>query len=331
MLVVHPLPMRVANAAVSYTQYIQKMIWPHDLAVLYPYPDVITSGQIIAAIVVLGGITILSVRYVRRIPWLFVGWFWFAGTLVPVIGLVQVGVQRMADRYTYLPLVGLFVIISWGTAQLVAKWRHRKIALSIATAVLCILLVAAARAQVSYWKNSFTLFERTLEVTKGNYVIHTNLGFELALHGRTDEAMRHYRAALRSNPQFELAHINLGTLLFSEGKIEESLAYHRDVLAKNPNYAGVHHNLGILLLQTGETDTAEVHLREALRIKPDYADAYNSLGAALVSMGRIDEAIASFREAVRIKPQLVSARTNLENLTAALEANPNQKIKLDFQ
>ncbi|MBW2436279.1 MAG: tetratricopeptide repeat protein, partial [Deltaproteobacteria bacterium] len=222
--------MRVANAAVSYTQYIQKMIWPHDLAVLYPYSDVITAGQFIGAVLVLGAITFLSVRYRRQLPWLFVGWFWFAGTLVLVIGLVQVGVQRMADRYTYLPLVGLFVILCWGTNQFVGKWRYKQTALFFAAAAPCLLLITAARIQVSYWKNSIALFERTLAVTADNYVIHNNLGFELALIGRIDEAIMHYRAALRINPEFEVAHINLGSAIFSQGEIERSLAYYQATL-----------------------------------------------------------------------------------------------------
>jgi tetratricopeptide (TPR) repeat protein len=316
---------------VSYVKYIQKMFWPDQLAILYPYPKVIVGWQVLAAFVVLGCITFLTVRYRRRLPYLFFGWFWYIGTLVPVIGLLQVGVQRMADRYTYLPLVGLFVILSWGTAQLIGNWRYKKIALSVASAVLCFLLVTSARAQVSYWKNSFTLFEHTLEVTADNYVIHTNLGFELALHGRTDEAIIHYRAALRINPEFELAHINLGSALFSQGKIEKSLAYYQTTLNQRPRFAGVHHNFGILLLRVGRIDEAVVHFQEALRIKPDYAEAHNSLGAAQVSQGKIIEAMANFRQAIRIKPDLMEAKLNLKNVSAAQKGNVSRKIKLDFQ
>jgi Tfp pilus assembly protein PilF len=331
LLDVHPPMMRVANAVVSYLKYIQKMLWPDDLAILYPYPKVIAGWQVLAAFVVLGCVTFLTVRYRKRLPWLFFGWFWYVGTLVPVIGLVQVGVQGMADRYTYLPLIGLFVIIAWGTAYLFGNWRFKKIALSVTSAVLCILLVTTARAQMSYWKNSFTLFEHTLEVTADNYVIHNNLGFELALNGRMDEAIRHYRAALRINPEFELAHINLGAALFSQGKIEKSLAYYHATLSLKPRFAGVHHNLGILLLRVGRIDEAVVHFQEALLIKPDYAEVYNSLGAALVSQGKIIEAMANFKEAIRIKPDLMEANTNLKNLTAAYKGDANQKIKLDFQ
>jgi tetratricopeptide (TPR) repeat protein len=331
LLEVNPLTMRVANVFVSYLKYIQKMIWPHDLAILYPYPEVITAWQVFAVCALLGGVTFLTIRYRKRLPWFFVGWFWYVGTLVPVIGLVQVGVQGMADRYTYLPLVGLFVILSWGTAQLIDNWRYRKITLSVATTVLCILLITTARAQVSCWKNSFTLFEHTLEVTADNYVIHNNLGFELALNGRMDEAITHYRAALHINPEFELGHINLGSALFSQGKKAESFAYYQSVLKVKPDFAGVHHNFGVLLLRVGGIDAAVAHFREALRLKPDFAEVYNSLGAALVSQGEMQEAMANFRQAVRIKPDLMVAKTNLKNLSAVYEGNRNPKVKLDFQ
>jgi tetratricopeptide (TPR) repeat protein len=331
LLDVHPPMMRLANALVSYLKYIQKMLWPDQLAILYPYPKAIVGWQVLTAFVVLGGITFLTVRYRKRLPWLFFGWFWFIGTLVPVIGLVQVGVQGMADRYTYLPLIGLFVILSWETAHLIGNWRFKKIALSVASAMLCILLVTTARAQVSHWKNSFTLFEHTLAVTAQNYVIHNNLGFELALSGRLDEAIMHYRAALRINPDFELAHINLGSALFSQGKIQKSLAYYQAALNQKPRLAGVHHNLGILLLRIGRIDEAVVHFQEALRIKPDYAEVYNSLGAALVSQGKILEAMANFRQAIRIKPDLMEAKLNLKNLSAVQKGNAGRKIELDFQ
>lgn len=330
-LEVNPFTMRVANAFVSYLKYIQKMIWPYDLAILYPYPEVIAVWQVFSACAVLGCITFLTIRYRKRFPWIFVGWFWFIGTLVPVIGLVQVGVQAMADRYTYVPLVGLFVILSWGAVQLMKNWRYQKIILSVASAVLCFMLITSARAQVSHWKNSITLFERALRVTADNYVIHNNLGFELAMLGRVDEAIRHYRAALRINPEFELCHINLGSALFSQGKQAESFAYYQSVLKAKPDFAGVHHNLGVLLLRVGGTEEAVAHFQEALRLKPDYAEVYNSLGAALVSQGEVQEAMANFRQAIRIKPDLVVAKTNLKNLSAVYEGNRNPKVKLDFQ
>jgi tetratricopeptide (TPR) repeat protein len=331
LLDVYPPMMRLGNAVVSYVKYIQKMIWPHDLAILYPYPEVITTGQILAGCAVLGCITFLTVRYCKRFPWLFVGWFWYVGTLVPVIGLVQVGVQAMADRYTYIPFIGLFLILTWGASALFGKWRYKKIALSVITTVIFFVLITTTWIQVSYWKNSIRLFEHALSVTDGNYVIHTNLGFELELQGRTDEAIMHYRTALSINPGFEMAHINLGSALFSQGEVEKSFAHYQFTLNQEPRFAGVHLNLGVLLLRVGRTDDAVVHFQEALRLKPDYAEAYNSLGAARVSQGKILEAMDNFRQAIRIKPDLIEANINLKNLSAYNKSKANQKIKLDFQ
>jgi tetratricopeptide (TPR) repeat protein len=331
LLDVQPLMMRVANAVVSYVKYLQKMIWPHDLAILYPYPEVITVWQIVGASAVLGSVTFLTLRYRKRLPWLFVGWFWYVGTLVPVIGLVQVGVQAMADRYTYIPLIGVFLILTWGTAALLGNWRYKKIALSVIAIVVLFVQISSAWAQVSYWKSSVRLFEQALRVTNGNYVIHNNLGFELALLGQKDKALQQYHETLRINPNFEQAHINLGSLLFSQGKVEESFAYYREVLTVKPDFAGIHYNFGVLLLKTRRIDEAVDHFHEALRIKPDFAEVYNSLGAALVSKGEIKEAMVNFRQAIRIKPDLVVAKTNLKNVSAIYEGNRNPKVKLNFQ
>jgi predicted negative regulator of RcsB-dependent stress response len=331
LLDVHPPMMRLGNAVVSYVKYIQKMFWPDQLAILYPYPKVIVGWQVLAAFMVLGCITFLTVRYRKRLPWLFVGWFWYVGTLVPVIGLVQVGVQALADRYTYIPLIGLFLILTWGAAALIDNWRYKKGALSVITTVVFFVLISSAWAQVSSWKNSIRLFEHALRVTDGNYVIHNNLGFELALQGQKDKALKHYKEALRIKPDFELAHINLGSVLFSQGKHAESFAYYQAVLKARPGFAGVHYNFGVLLLKTDRTDEAVVHFQEALRVKPDYAEAYNSLGAAMVSKGKIPEAMAHFKAALQIKPDLAAAGTNLKNLSAYIRADAKQKINIDFK
>ena len=331
LLDVHPPVMRLANAAISYVKYIEKLIWPHDLAILYPYPAGIPAWQVFGACALLGAITFLTIRYRKKLPWLFAGWFWYAGTLVPVIGLVQVGIQARADRYTYIPLIGLFIILSWGMTELFRNWRYRKIALAVIATMAFFVQISSARAQVSYWKNSMSLFEHALKVTDANYVIHNNIGFELFLQGQKNKALRHYKEALRINPDFEMAHINLGSALFSQGKKAESFAYYQNVLKDKPNFAGVHYNFGVLLLRTGSIDKAIIHFQAALRIKPNYAEVYNGLGAAMISQGKIEEALANFRQAIRIKPDLVEAKTNLKNLSKAHQRNTNQKIKLDFQ
>jgi tetratricopeptide (TPR) repeat protein len=325
----HPFSVRVANAFVSYLEYIQKMIWPDNLAVLYPYPGTISRWQLIAALIVLSGISFLAIRYLKQLPWLGVGWFWYLGTLVPVIGLVQVGVQALADRYTYIPLTGLFIIFAWGLTQLMAGWRHRRIAISAICAALFPILMTTAWTQASYWQNSLTLFTHALDVTSDNYVIHNNLGFELALKGQADDALKHYREALRINPDFEIAYINLGKALLLKGKLDESVRYYQALLEIKPGYARVHHNLGLTLLRKGDTENAIFHFREALRINNDYAEVYNSLGAAMVSKGKIKEAISHFRQALQIKPDFYEAQKNLSKLENLVELK--RQVTLEFE
>ena len=325
----HPFSIRVANVFVSYLEYIQKMIWPDNLAVLYPYPRIISPWLLIAALILLIGISYLAIRYLKQLPWLAIGWFWYLGTLVPVIGLVQVGVQALADRYTYIPLTGLFIIFAWGVPQLMAGWRHRKIVISGICVVLFPILMATAWVQASYWQSSFTLFKHALDVTSDNYVIHNNLGFELADRGSTDEAIKHYREAVRINPDFEIAYINLGKALLLNGKADETIRYYQSLLKIKPDYAGVHHNLGLVLLRKGETDNAIFHFQEALRINNDSAEVYNSLAAAMLSKGEIDRAISLFQHALQIKPDFYEAQKNLSKLENIVKRN--NKITLEFK
>jgi tetratricopeptide (TPR) repeat protein len=325
---IHPLFVRVVNAFVSYLEYIQKMIWPDNLAVLYPYPGTFSGWQLTAALIILIGISFLAIRYLKIFPWLGVGWFWYLGTLVPVIGLVQVGVQAWADRYTYIPLIGLFIIFAWGVPQLLAGWRHRKAVISTLCAALFPILMITTWIQVSYWQNSRKLFAHTLDVTADNYVIHNNLGFELAVLGRADDALKHYREAIKINPDFEIAHINLGKALLLKGKVNESVRYYQALLEIKPAYAGVHHNLGLVLLRKGDTENAIVHFQKALRINKNYAEVYNSLGAAMLSKGEIKKAISQFRQALRIKPDLLVAQKNLSKLENLADSKP--EVRLEF-
>jgi tetratricopeptide (TPR) repeat protein len=326
---IHPFSVRVGNAFVSYLEYIQKMIWPDNLAVLYPHPGTISRWHFIAALILLISISFLAIRYLKKFPWLGVGWFWYLGTLVPVIGIVQVGVQALADRYTYIPLTGLFIIFAWGTPQLMAGWRHRTIVISAICAVLFPILATVSWIQAGYWLNSRTLFTHTLDVTSGNYVIHNNLGLELAGLGRADDALKHYREAIKINPDFEIAHINLGKALLLKGQVNESVRYYRALLEIKPAYAGVHHNLGLVLLRKGDTENAILHFQEALRIKKNYAEVYNSLGAAMLSKGEIKKAISQFRQALRIKPDFYVAQKNLSQLENLADTKPG--VRLEFK
>ncbi|MCI5159052.1 MAG: tetratricopeptide repeat protein, partial [Candidatus Electrothrix sp. AUS1_2] len=254
-------------------------------------------------------------RYYKRFPWLFVGWFWYIGTLLPVIGIIQVGVQSMADRYTYISLIGIFIIFSWGMTEFFRDRHYKRILLPAITIGVFSALTLISWRQVSFWKNSISLFTHTLEVTKNNYVIHNNLAFELALLGRKEEALKQYQEAIRINPNFEQAHINYASLLFSLGKVSESFSYYQEILKNNRNFARTHYSFAVLLLKTGKNESAIHHFLEALRIKPDLSEAYNGLGAAMVSKGKISEATDLFKKALQINPYLIEAKKNLESLS----------------
>jgi tetratricopeptide (TPR) repeat protein len=276
-----PLETRMANALIAYVQYIIKMFWPADLAFFYPYllwwPPWILAG----AILLLTGLTILMLGYVKTRPYLAVGWLWYLGTLIPVIGIVQVGSQAMADRYTYIPLIGLFIMIAWGVPELTAKWRFRKPFLSILSVVVLSVLAGCSWQQVQYWKNSVTLFERALSVTSRNYLAHNNLGVALFYEGRIEDAIRHYTQALRIKPNFADSRINIGVAQAAQGKYDEAIRHYREALRIRPDDAGTHNNIGVALTAQGKVEGAIEHYTQALRISPDHEKARANLAAAL--------------------------------------------------
>ena len=308
-----PIENRIATALVSYVGYIGKMIWPHHLAVFYPYSGMLPAWQVAGAGLLLVWACVLVIRYARSRPYLLVGWLWYLGTLVPVIGLVQVGSQAMADRYTYVPLIGLFIMMAMGIPDLLAGWRYRRIVLGISGGLLLLIFMIVTWRQAGHWYNSITLFEHALDVTANNSIIHNSLGFVLAEKGKDEEASAHYTEALRFKPNYAEAHNNLGVVLGRQGNIREAIAHYTDALRFKPNFADAHYNLGFTLGREGNIKEAIAHYREALRIKPDYADAHNNLGVALVRQGNFKEAIAHFTEALRIKPDYTEVYCNLGN------------------
>ena len=314
----YPLHVRILNALVAYASYIGKMFWPVELAVFYPHPGIWSLWQILASVVLIAALTILSIRCIRSRPWLMVGWLWYLGTLVPVIGLVQVGAQAMADRYTYIPLIGIFIMLSWFMSDIVNRRRIRwQTAAVVASAVLGGLAVINWM-QLGYWKNSTTLFERALKVTENNYVAHNNLGHRMMELGKTDEAVKQYKKALESNPSFETAHLNLGFIYSGQGKMEAAIHHYSRAIEINPNYAMAYTNLGNVLYRLGKNNQAVPNYVKAIRIDANYAEAYNGLGAVLIRMGDLEGAIGCFKEAIRINPEYSSARTNLENTLKAI-------------
>jgi tetratricopeptide (TPR) repeat protein len=307
-----PVAVRLENALVSYVSYIGKMVWPHDLAVLYPYPrDGFPAWQVAGAGVLLVCVSVFAMRERRTRPYVIVGWCWYLVTLAPVIGVVQAGAQAMADRYAYLPLIGLFVIMAWGVEDLTAGWRHRRVLLTVLTGTVLSILMGMTWLQLTYWRNSLTLFEHALTVTDGNYVAQNNLGTALSQQGRADEALGHFMESIRINPDFGMAHNNLGVVLADQGRHEEAIRHYTDALRLSPDLAQVRSNLARELAQRGKTDAAIGLFVEALRLDPDFAPAHDGLGTALAAQGKLEEAVTHFAEALRLNPNLARTHNHL--------------------
>ena len=308
-----PFKLRIANGLVSFVAYMGKMIWPLDLAVFYPHPgSELQIWKPAAAGLFLLIVSTVALRVAHRCQYVLVGWLWYLGTLVPVIGLVQVGEQAMADRYTYVPLIGLFIAVVWGFADLGKGWRSRRWLISVTAAVMLLALMAGSWLQVGYWKDSIKLFQHTLDVTSNNYVAHYTLGNALALQGNLTGSVTHYNKALRINPNFAEAHNNLGNALALQGNLTGAISHYNKALQINPDHAEAHRNLAVGLDRQGKHQEALQHYAEALRINPHDAQSHNNLGVALAEQGRLKEAVVHFTEALKIDPSFKEAQRNLE-------------------
>ena len=272
-----PFIMRIANALVSYVKYIGKMIYPSKLAVLYPYPKILSWWEVTGACVFLVSMTFLAIRMIKRRPYFAVGWFWYIGTLVPVVGLVQVGGQSMADRYTYIPIIGLFIIIAWGVPDLLRRWRYNKNFHAIFATVLIPTLMIVTWKQLGHWKNSITLFEHALEVTSNNSTAHNSLGYALSRNGHTNEATKHFLKALEIRPHYEKPHLNLGYVLYEKGHTNEAISHFLKALEIKPHYEKTHFNLGIAFYHNGNINRAMEHFQEVIEINPHNTTAKNYL------------------------------------------------------
>jgi len=306
------LSWRAGNALLAYTDYLKHMIYPVGLALIYPRPGTnLPLGNVGLSALILIGISIGVIVGQRKHPYLLVGWLWYLGMLVPVIDIMQAGDQARADRYTYLPQIGLYVLLTWGAVELCNSWRYRRIAMGFAAALILAGLLAGAYVQTGYWKDSVSLWKHTLACTPDCFLARNNLGLALADQGKLDEAIQQYDRALQLNPNSAYAHNDRGNALLKQGKLPEAIQEFEWALRLNPNYAEACYNLGIALADEGKPDEAIRYYEKALQIKPDYADAHHNLGIILADQGKLEEAIQHYEEVLQINPDDAEAHYNL--------------------
>jgi protein O-mannosyl-transferase len=303
---------RLANAGVSYVAYLRQMFWPSGLAVFYPHPkDSLPGWQALGAFGLLIAISVSAFLLRQRRPYLLVGWLWYLGMLVPVIGFVQSGEQARADRFTYLPQIGLAIALVWWAADVTRGWRHQRMALAPVVVGIVVILAFIAERQTRHWHDSVTLFNHALACTSPNSTAHHNLAFALAELGQVDDAIVHYRKALEIQPDYARAHVNFGKVLARGGQVDDAIVHYRNALEIKPDYALAQYNLGTALDNRGQVDEAIFHYRKTLEFEPDFLEARNNLGIALTRRGEIGEAIFHYRKVLEAKPDFAQARYNL--------------------
>jgi len=337
---------RLGNAFISVVTYIRQMLWPSGLAVLYPFSTAaIPTWQIILSVAVVLIITAGAFILRKDRPYVFVGWFWFLGMLVPVSGIIQVGLQAHADRYTYLPQIGLYILIAWGLADLLASWRHRRTIFATASIIVLAALTASASVQTSYWHDSIRLWTRALAVTSRNSAAedaicsaflhagqldeaaaharkevamqpnspqaHTSLGTTLLLKRQPDEALDHFQQAVRLNPQYAEAQLGLGSALLRKGETAEAVTHYQQAVGLDPGSATKHYDLALALLMEGRAAEAADHLRVALNIQPAYPDADYFLGIISIQQEHVQDAITHWQRALKFQPRNWNAASML--------------------
>jgi len=339
------LASRIGNAFVSLVIYLRQTVWPQSLAVFYPYPENRVPWAVGVAMALFAAVSIAAFALRNRKPYFLTGWFWFVGMLVPVIGIVQVGIQAHADRYNYLPQIGLCLVVVWAVADLLTGWRYERVIGGAFSVAAVIALAWSARIQTSYWYDSQSLWERALAVTPDNEMVrehlsyayldkgrvndailqareavkflpesadaHGVLGAALGLTSQLDEAIAHLQTAELLNPKLARVHFNLGNVLLQRGEIDDAIANYETELRIYPTFAEGHNNLASALFQKGRPDAAFDHLKTALELNPNYPEARNNLGIALSQKGEMHEAIAQWKKTLEVQPNNLEAQCNL--------------------
>jgi protein O-mannosyl-transferase len=355
-LEIMPLKTRIANSLISYVTYVLKAIWPHNLAYYYPYSmSNFSVSQIYGAGFLILSIILGAIYLSRQCPYVLVGLFWYFGTLVPVIGLVQVSDQAMADRYTYIPLIGFFIVVAWGVPDILKKWHYRKIFLFVSAIIILSALTIRAFFQTSHWKNSIALFENAVKINEHNYHALNNLITVLIKNGNYDEAFMYLNRALKMNPRKEYLRMNLANVLFlqskpdeaiyqyreilqtdtknadvfynlayvlsTQGKLDEAVSLYKKTLKIDPEYSKAHYNLGNIYLNQGKTKEAFMHYAEVIKLKADYVQAFDKLGIIMFKQGKFNKAKVFFSKAIRIDPNYSEARNHLKTLNQFLSTS----------
>jgi tetratricopeptide (TPR) repeat protein len=317
-----PFGLRMENAAVSYVTYVWQMIYPSGLACVYPNPaNYLPPWQVAGAVGLLLAISAAVWIFRRTHPWLVVGWLWYVGMMIPVIGLVQISYYAHADRYTYLPQIGLYILLTWTVVELMGSWQSRRWVLGGGAIVVLAVLIICARAQTAYWRDSESLWTHTLACTSDNFIGQNDFGNALLKKGSVDEAIAHYQKALQIVPDNAEVCYNLGNALLKKGNVDEAIAYYQKALQIKSDYVEAHNNLGKALFKMN-VDEAITHYQKALQIQPDNTEIRNNLAIALakvhgdyahtlVQIGRDDEAIVAFRKALELFPDFADARHDL--------------------
>ena len=320
-LATFPLRLRFENTIVAYAGYLWKTVWPANLAIFYPLQKNIAWPTVAAAAAILLFISAVVWFGRKHSPYLLVGWLWFLGTLTPVIGLVQVGDQAMADRYTYFPLIGIFLAVAFLADDCARRFDFLKIPISIAAVLILAACLLLTEKQLRYWRDSESLFSHALEVTNDNALARLNLGAALEEKNEPARALAEYQKALQLDPRRHEIYNNIGKLLDGEGKPQEALPYCRDAVRLDPKSARSHNGLGIVLLELGRFDEAESEFSEAARLDSNYAPPHFEMGRALLEQGRDAEALPEFREALRLDPENFQMLIYISRVLAADE-NP---------
>jgi protein O-mannosyl-transferase len=324
---------RLGNVFVSYVKYIEKMFWPVGLVYFYPHPGrnisilypIISAGLLLAA-------TVLVIRYAKNHRYLLTGWFWYIGTLVPVVGIIQVGDQAMAERYSYMTLTGLFIIIAWGVSEMLVNWRYRKFILTASSFIILLILAVCSNIQSGYWKDSMSLYTHALKVSNLNYKAHFNMAVTLRDMDKYDEAAEEFRKCIQLKPDAPLALNGLGIIFGRQGRFAQAGEYFMRALNIDPNLEEALINFGYVLTNQGKLDDAAVKFEESLRINPESALAHYHLGQILAQMGKNNEAVAHLEKTVYLKSDWVEPMNELAWILASSDKaetrNPERAVKL---